>query len=287
MMNILNLLKEYYGIDINDYKEYKEGIIFFVNGSYYLFTKCHFNEAYVSNITRLCDYAKSKGIKLHDFVYNKEYKFISKEYILFKVNVFMEEIDFDDVMLFNSVDCNSYNSDYIFMDKFWEDKIDYLELQLSELSNNKLLNNSFDYYVGIAEELIDYLRKNYDKKNINLRLSHKCLKCLDSLEYYNPLNISVDLPYKDIAAFLRRKGDTELLVNLIDKAVNTSDYGYFFVRMVFPFKYFHEIEEILVDGKDNNELIQIVNKVTNYEEYLWEIEKFFGIYLFDWIKKSN
>ncbi len=286
MKDILNKLKEYYGLDVQDYECYKDGITFFVNGNYYLFTKCLFEEEYLNDILELCNYVRSSGIKIHDFVYNKEYKLISDGYVLFKINVFIEEIDFDDILLFKRLDCSKYLKKYVFMDKFWEDKIDYLEIQLSELSDNKLLNNSFDYYVGIAEILILYLKNNYDKEKIKLCLSHRCLECLDTLEFYNPLNISVDLPYKDVATYLRRKKDVLLLTSMIDESLRDGNYGYFFARMVFPFKYFHEVEGILVDKKSNRELIEIVNNVDNYERYLFDMEKMFGIFLFEWVKDS-
>lgn len=286
MMDILNILKEFYGIAIKDYKPYKEGILFFASGNYYLFTKCYYDEAYIANLYLVCNELRKEKVQLHDFVYNKEKKLISKDYVLLKVNEFIEEITFDDVLFFNSIDCNKFKDHYTFMDKFWEEKIDYLEMQLSELSNNKLLNNSFDYYVGIAEILIDYLRRNYQGGSFDLRLSHKCLNCLDSLEYYNPLNISFDLKYKDIAAYLRKKGDMELILEMIEKATRSDEYRYFFVRMVFPFRYFYELEEILVDGKDNHELINVVNHVDNYEKYLLNIERLFGIFIFDWIKEE-
>ena len=63
------------------------------------------------------------------------------------------------------------------------------------------------------------------------------------------------------------------------------DYIYFFVRMTFPFDYFHELQEILVDGKSNENLIRIVNRVGEYEKYLGEMQKLFGIYVFSWIKQ--
>lgn len=278
------ILKKYYDIEISEYKDYKEGIIFFVDGYYYLFVKCHYDEEYINQLVIICSQLQLKNIQLHEFIYNKEGKLLSDSFVLFRIHVFIDStISFNDVLLFANVDCNAYKKNYIFMDKFWEDKIDYLEMQLSELSDNKLINNSFDYYVGIGEILIAYLRKNYDKSSIDLRLSHKCLNCLDSIEYYNPLNISFDLFYKDIASYIRLTKDEDLLMNMIER-INEKDKGYFFVRMVFPFTYFYEISDILIDGKESDKLIDVINHVTEYENYLRTMEKVFGIYLFSWIK---
>ncbi len=282
---MIELLKDFYGIDVNDYREYNEGIIFFVNGNYYLLTKCYYDTIYVNKLFEICNKLKASKVRLHDFVFNKSGELISKEYILFKINVLIYDIDMSDIIGFNKINADEYKDEYVFMDKFWEDKIDYLEIQLTELSNNKLINNSFDYYVGIAELLIKYLKRNYDKKNINLCLSHKSLSSLSSVEFYSPLNIGFDIYLKDIAAYIRFTGNKELLYDLLDKQ-NYNDYQYFFVRMTFPFEYFYEVSNILVDGKKDKDLIKIVNNVNCYEKYIGEMQNVFGIYVFSWIKKE-
>lgn len=278
-------LNNYYGIDINEYKDYNDGIIFFIGGDYYYFTKSLYDEDYINALFNIC--SELKNVKLHSFVLNKENKLISDGYILFKLNTLIDDITIQDIYNFIKVDCSKYKKDYIYMDKFWEDKIDYLEIQLTELSNNKLINNSFDYFVGLAEILILYLKNNFNKEDIKLCLSHKCFNSLNTIDFYNPLNISFDIYIKDIASYIRITKDRELLLNIIDKESRNLNYlKYFFVRMVFPFNYFYEISNVLIDGKANEELVRIVNNVYEYECYMYEMEKLFGIYIFSWIKKE-
>lgn len=283
---MIDILNKFYDIKVEKYKKYNEGIIFFVSDSYYYFTKCYYDDEFLKLLFNICNKLRSKGIKLHDFVYNKNNELISEGYILFKVNVLILDVTLKDIEQFNMLDCNQYKKDYVYMDKFWEDKIDYLEMQLSELSFNKLINNSFDYYVGIAEILISYLKKNYIKGSVDLRLSHKSFSSLNSLEFYNPLNISFDHYLKDIAAFIRLTNDYDLLNDVIDKYVNKYDYSYFFVRMTFPFIYFYEMSNVLIDGKSDIDLINIVNNIDNYEIFLGKMEELFGINIFSWIKKE-
>jgi len=280
------ILKKYYDIEISE--DYKEGIIFFVDGYYYLFVKCHYDEEYINQLVIICSQLQLKNIQLHEFIYNKEGKLLSDSFVLFRIHVFIDStISFNDVLLFANVDCNAYKKNYIFMDKFWEDKIDYLEIQLTELSNNKLINNSFDYFVGIAEILIGYLKDNFDKESLNLCLSHRCFNSLSTIEFYNPLNISFDIYLKDIASYIRITKNRELLLDVIDKESRNLNYlKYFFVRMVFPFSYFREVSNVLIDGKNNEGLVKIVNNEYEYECYIYEMEKIFGIYIFSWIKKE-
>lgn len=278
------LLKKYYGIEVSDYSEYEEGILFIVDGVKYYFTKCHYDKEYIAYLFQVCQ--KFSQVPLHHFVFNKNGEILSEEYVLLRLYVFVDDITLYDIERFQSFSCDEYLPEYLFMDKFWEDKIDYLEMQLSELSDNKLINNSFDYYVGVGEILISYLKKIYHQESIHLCLSHKCLPSLSTLDFYNPLHISFDHPLKDLASYIRITGNEELLLNTIDQIKNKDDFHYFFVRMVFPFSYFYEISNVLVDKTDEKKVIMMVNQVTEYEEYLWRMEKLFGIYLFSWIKKE-
>lgn len=281
---MIELLKKYYGIEIVDYSVYDEGILFFVDGEKYYFTKCHYDKEYVDYLFQICN--QFSTIPLHRFVLNKNGEILSSTYVLFRLTVFVDEITLYDIKRFQSISCDDYLQDYLFMDKFWEDKIDYLEVQLSELSDNKLINNSFDYYVGVGEILISYLKKTYYKGNIHLCLSHKCLNSVSTIDYYNPLHISIDHPLKDMASYIRMTSNEELLLNTIEQIKNQDDLHYFFVRMVFPFSYFDEISKVIVDKAEEKNVITMINQVASYEDYLWRMEKIFGITLFSWIKKE-
>ena len=280
---MIEILKKYYKIDIKDYQKYKDGIIFQIDGINYLFTKCYFNKEYIDNLYQICN--NFKQLKLHDFVFNKDKQLISEEYILFKINVLIDNITLEDIIKFNSIDCNMYKNNYISMQTFWENKIDYLEIQISELSDNPLINKSFDYYIGIAEILIQYLKKH--PLNIDLCLSHKGLHSINSLEFYNPLYLSFDLKYKDLATYIRQTNDYNLLFKIIDNRVDDTNYNYFFVRMIFPFDYFDIISDMVIDLEEEKILVNMLNNIEEYEKYIGEIQDIFGIYLFPWLKKSN
>ena len=56
--------------------------------------------------------------------------------------------------------------------------------------------------------------------------------------------------------------------------------------MCFPFKYFEAINDVLLSNIDEQVLIEIVDNVEQYEEFLRNMELLFGINLFSWIKKE-
>lgn len=283
---MIDKLKENYNIEISKYKEYKEGIIFYYDGYYYYYTKCYIDENSLKELNKLIITLKHHHIKLHDFIYNNKNELITEEYILLRINNMISNITLDDLNKFSKINMNKYLDNYLSMDQVWEQKIDYLELQLKEISNNKLINNSFDYFSGIAEIIIKYLKINYNKNKINIVLSHQTLTSLSNIDYYNPLNISYDHYLKDLSSYITYNNNYNLLLDLIDK-LNPNELPYLFSRLVFPFNYFEEVEQILLNSKNEQQLLEIINNIPKYEKNILEIEKIFNIYLFDWIKKSN
>lgn len=280
-----DLLKKYYNIEIDNFKYYNEGMLFSINGYNYYFVKCYYDEKYLNYLKSIVD--NYETIKLHRFVVNKDGSLLSDGYVLLEMRTLIDDITLNDIKLFSSVGCNESLNYYVSMDKFWEEKIDYLELQLSELSANKLINNSFDYYLGISEILISYLKKINIENNIRLSLSHRSMRSLSTIDYYNPLNICFDHYLKDIAGYIRLFNNMDLIYNLVEKIKDVTDYQYLFVRLVFPFNYFYELSSVLIDGNDEIALADIINHIKEYENYLLWCEELFGIYLFSWIKKSN
>lgn len=279
-----DILKEYYGIEIEEYKEYNSGILFFVNDSNYYLTKIYFDKTLVDKCYEFYLFLKARKIKIHDFVFNKENELLSDGYILFKLNDFIEQVTFNDIYLFSNIVVNEYK-DYIGMIDFWYKKIDYLEKQVTELSKNKLVNYSFDYFVGISELLLMFYKNNHFDQTDNIYLVHRTLNSLDSIEFYNPLNIIGGDKYKDIISYIRLQSDWDLFLELLDK-VNDNDKIYVFVRMCFPFRYFALVSDIVLDGQSDEELAILLSKINEYEKYLGEVEKAMGIHLFSWIKKE-
>ena len=59
------------------------------------------------------------------------------------------------------------------------------------------------------------------------------------------------------------------------------------MRLSFPFYYFNLVNNSLVDGIDEEKVLYVIKDIDKYEEYLWKLEKIFGIKLFYFIKKDN
>lgn len=279
------ILKKNYDIEIDNYQQYQDGILFFLKDSYFYFVKCIFDEEYLNNINVFCN-SLNKEIKVHNLVYNKFGKILTDGYVLMKINVFIDVITKEDLRKFLNINCQKYKNKYVSMNQIWEFKIDYLEEQLSELSDNKLINNSFDYFVGIAENLIKFYKENINIENIELCLSHNALNSLSTIDFYNPLKFSFDYYLKDVATYIKISSDYNFLYEILEKNLDYGNRVYLYVRLIFPFEYFEEVSKILLDVNNNYNLIKIINEIDKYENFIMNIQKIFGIYLFSWIKKE-
>ena len=93
-------------------------------------------------------------------------------------------------------------------------KIDYLEEYISIFDNNSLISYSFDYYVGIAELLLEFYKESI-KGYKGHYLVHRTFYSLNTIDYYNPLNIVLGERYKDFAAYIRITNNLELLYVLL------------------------------------------------------------------------
>lgn len=280
---MIEILEKFYNIKNVQYKEYNNGIVFTIDGINYYLVNTFYNEEKINDIYKLSLFLRLRNIRVHEFVFNNKNLLLSDGCVLFKVNVLIDDIDLKDISLFNIM-VNEYKNEYISFNKFWEDKIDYLELQLSELSSNKLINNSFDYFAGISELLLSFCRDNYiyDK---NVYLIHRIFNSLNSLEFYNPLNVTVGCKYKDIVSYIKITDNFDILDRLLNE-IDNNDKIYVFSRMCFPFKYFETVNDVLLSNIDEQVLIDIVDNVEQYEEFLRNMELLFGINLFSWIKKE-
>lgn len=276
------LLKKHYGLEIEYSRYYQDGLIFFVNGDYYYLCKCLLNEEELLKCYDLYLLLKSKQLILHDFVFNNDNDLLSGEYVLLKLNYLIDDIDIYDIEKLNIEVDFDYVEDFY---SLWIDRIDYYEKELFVDEDNNFINYSFDYFIGLSEMLLDYYKNSVlvIKKNY---VVHRSFINLNTIDFYNPLNIIVGDKLKDYASYIRLTNNWELLYSLLNN-VTYEDRVYLLVRLSFPFKYFYCINNYISNNSCVGELLTIVEDIDKYEDYLERLELLTGIKLFYWIKKDN
>lgn len=284
------LLKEKYKIEIDDYYEYKGGIIFFLDGDRYYFVKHNYDDEFFNILIEMIQELKTKQVYLHEFILDKLGRVNADGYCLMKIIIFGDEITEKEMQRFYAI--RNFNEEfykqYVSLIELWYKKLDYLEYQVSELSNRLIINNSFDFYLGITEVVLQYLN-NFSDVSMKqyLSLAHRSLSSFNVIDFYNPLNIIIDIYTRDLGLYVKNNQDYDYLYQFMQNASHDYAYYYLYARLILPSDYFKILEDILLDNQQEKELSNYINKYLEYEEYIKCIDEMFGFSLFSWIKKSN
>lgn len=236
----------------------------------------------------------------------KEYHFLyeGKNFIVIKVLKNENEIiDLIDLNMFNKLLKTRENTLLNRNDwkKLWEEKIDYFEYGMSMVNEtNTLVNGSFSYYVGLAENAISYYNDTILEEPIKeneLYISHKrIITPIVSGNIYNPLNFIFDYNVRDTAEYIKTKFFNDKIDwDEIDYIFNKNIYSKFslrllYARLLYPSYYFDAYEQYLADKKEEK-LKKIISKSKEYEDFLFDIfiyiKKITPIPEIDWIIKNK
>ena len=181
----------------------------------------------------------------------------------------------------------------------WENKVDYYEMQLGE--NEKkypLIRESFDYFVGLAENAISYLvnTKLELKPTINDQkvVSHNNIE----ISLNEPSNLILDHKARDIAEYIKYSffNNNQNIFNELNEYFYHNYYSPYgirvlFSRILYPSFYFNTYDKIISGKVEEKELNKIISKINNYEIYLYNIylylRKYYNIPSVDWLKKTR
>ena len=276
------LLNNYYGIKVDTYKKYGDGIIFVVNGNNYYFYRIEFCDIdlideLIQNVLNKCN------IRLHSIILNRNGDILSEGFVLLKLNVLPCAVDYNDLKIFVSCNMNEYKKDYLDFRNVWMTKIDLLEKKLNDSSIEQIVNESFDYFDGIVEILIKFVG-NVDLESTNLVLSHK-KNYNNTIDYYNPFNLTVDLMYRDLVFYLKNNHSEYKIFDYLD--FDNKYLKYVFARMVMPFEYFELIDKYLNNDDVIQDISLLIDNIDLYEGYLYDLQKIFNFNVFEYLKKSN
>lgn len=237
--------------------------------------------------------------------FGKAYSLIEgKWYVLVMYNFINRRICIDDLVNIGNnylKDGNYRNLDRSNWYILWCKKIDYFEYQKSYIRNKyPLLYNTIDYFIGYAEIAISYLNEinRKIKKNMldNLIICHKRLYINSELfDFYNPFSLILDYKARDIGEYLKSLffyGYNDEQVKKILLLCNSSYQRHLVMaRVMFPSFYFDCYENIINGVVTENEILPILDKIKDYEDFLLHLynllkETDFLIRI-DFLEKSN
>ena len=172
---------------------------------------------------------------------------------------------------------NNYKLNRINWYFLWSKKIDYIYKQSTLIDRKyKIVNEPIDYYMGMAETAIIYL-KNNTKQDFSSNNLSVCYNRISSEEIKNPLNIVVDTKERDISEylkylFIKEKQSIELTKKIINESKLTEEgYVRLYARMLFPTYFFDTYERIINNNENEDTILAIISRIDKYECYLREI----------------
>lgn len=192
-----------------------------------------------------------------------------------------------------SVEYSKYNLDRSNWYYLWSKKNDFTEYQYTyQKGKSKILDESIDYYMGMAETAISYLKIMQDE-NINTQNLYLSHKRIELKELYNPLNIVVDYKERDISEYLKYLFYNEQENNInINEIINiVQNYNLqperIYARLIYPTYFFDVFEKFDTEKNFENDLKKIIYNADKYEQYLKiiynEFSKKFSIKKIDWL----
>lgn len=286
-----NLIKYYFGFNIDNIRLINNDYYFLYNGIEYVFMHIDIDKYDMNNIFRFNMLLLNYNRLFHQIILNRNNMITTvvgnEHYILLKINInknkqielqdilnFMLPIQIDDKFL-----AKVSGFDWV---NLWKSKIDYFEYYTNNLdSYNPLLNELINYYIGLGENAISYVDDTLSKFKVpsdSLVVSHRRIDYDYTLfDLYNPLNITIDHMTRDIVEyfkglFIKKKynlNDIERYINLFN--FNESEYRLFFGRMLFPSFFFDSYELYVKDKIEEKDLLDIVNRIDEYEKFLKKI----------------
>ena len=286
-----NFVDYFYDIKVDKLEFCDDYYSFIFRNNYY---KLYLINDYINinNVVNINNYLVNNTL-VSKIIKNKDGKYVSsynnQNFILIEIYVNIhKKITLDEI---SYIDNSLYKNDKkIDWGMLWSKKIDYLEEVINE--NGKkypLIVDSFNYFVGMAENAISYFNSIMIPNNYYLTISHKEIRINDTIEVlYNPLNIIFDYRVRDIAEYIKNAFflnnnidnniDNELDIYLKNNNLNIIDIKLLIARLLYPSFYFELYEDILIKNKSENIIVGIVNKLPEYEKYLDNIINYFSNY---------
>lgn len=300
-----NLIEYYYNIKIDTISTKDDYYIFSINNRKYIFKPYYHDKMIAESHLRLNNILQN-NIPLNKIMLNKFNSPITmienNNYILLEDN----NIFTISLSLISSIS-NIYIPNMEHIKKLernnweilWANKIDYYEVQIHENKRKfPLIRESFDYFIGMAENAISYLVNTKLEVKPNMYdtkvLSHNSI--YQSL--FDPSNIILDHKARDLSEYIKysfwfNNKNIFFELNHYFNNNNYSEYGIrvLFSRILYPSFYFELYDQIITNKKEEKELTKIISKIKEYEQFLYNIYlyliKYYNIPEINWLKKQG
>ncbi len=279
-------IKYYYNVYIEKIYEINNGCYFYLNDYKYYFVLFDRNVNEINTLVKISNELYNKNILVDTFILTKDNNYYvnieNKVYVLLRVNSIEED-------KYNIKDIINFNNSIIINDKInlpswselWSNKIDNFEDKISELNTEyPLIQNTIDYYIGMAENAISYINDTFIEEESNtfkINLNHKRIGKAYQGYVNNPLTFTFDYSVRDLAEYTKfnyfnnNLNYQELEEVLLGNFLSKGDLRLFFGRLLYPSYYLDIVKNIFILDENEEELKKYINKIEDYEYFLQDI----------------
>lgn len=287
-----NIINYFYNLNITELTNKDNIYSFYDNDELYHFY-IYNNNIKNLDLTKDIDDSLKKDTLIHEIIINKDNSIITYynniPYILCKINININKpITLGEINYLSSkvISTNSKITYHSWQD-LWSIKMDYLEKVINE--NGKkypIIVDSFNYFIGMAENAISYYNNlsNKEVDNNSLVISHRIININDTVyAIYDPVNIIIDHKARDIAEYIKYSFFSDN-TNIFKELNVYFKYNYYtrddvillLARVLYPSFYFNMYEDIMINSKEEKIITNITSKLDKYELYLARVFKYFN-----------
>lgn len=284
-----NALIFYYNLYSNDIRQVNGNYKIFVDDSKYVLFNCDSHVNNINFVYYISQYLLNKHINVHQIILNNSNQIITFinniPYVLMKIFVDDDYVTLNDVINFNNLAIEeNENIKFHRWSQLWEQKVDYMEYQISQFGKKyPIIRSSFSYYIGLAENSI-MLSKMVENNIIFNNISHRRIKNKDKLfDLYNPFNLIIDYKVRDVCEFFKSRffinNDIydEIIYFLSYSNYKTTELLAFFARFMYPSYYFDMYENIINNDYNEKNLLLIIDKAEDFEKIIKKLYNYLRI----------
>jgi len=289
-----SIINHYYHLVPENLKKRYGGFLFYVEEERYLLVEV-LNETELLKIYQiLINHHIGNFIIINNIEGNQISKQDDKNYLLFKIRCNENE----NMTLKETINIHISGSNI--WSKVWGERINYYEIQINELAQDKkVVLDSINYYIGLAENAITIANK-YEKElnEHDYAIQHyRMYVPVKKGDYFNPNNMLIDISIRDIAEYIKSsffnnpKDNNDYLEFILSLPLDQKKANFLLARLLYPSYYFDLFDEIILEERDEHDLIPVIKESKEYELFLKELYekltiKYQMIYI-EWLKKGT
>lgn len=178
------------------------------------------------------------------------------------VSCLKRDYKLDNLISFQHLEINELSKPYTIsnLSNLWEEKLNLIEekcvpyLKIDDFTYPIILKETI-FAIGLCSNAIEYLtdmKEDYGNEVKNLCYAHKRLYDLTSFDLFNPFNIVIDSPTRDLAFLYKEKAiNLNELISIIDYyKLDQMEISLLMARALFPTATFDILEDYFALKKD-------------------------------------